>query len=927
MKFEQFNDKHRNLNIRRDELVRKWNIKRFEEEQYRLVESLSNEKGGKANAPSIGSGGSPISSLQSQFLVYEELGASTFTYYVFNYNDGTLNGPHDTGISSETYNFSESSQFIVNKKGFCQRFFNSSTNDFALLFVSATGEIIETIEGNTGDLSVNVLEGRYIVAWDYDLFTMWIFDGEKVYTDSTTVSGTDGYNLVGNNWDDSNSEGFFLTSYTSIDDTQLRKVFQWNGSSFSEIYSMTDATEIGVQFYSWAESNKLLITKINSDTEFYLGFTIIGTSGNVLQDVEFEDSTYSNQDLNRFGSDKFFATYYNSGDADIDYKVYAYDAGEDLLLETTVDRGVYNEFNTYSTNKSQSSYYDFILPENCLIMFYHRTGNYGYGMDELDYCKFVGFFEGESDFVITDFADGENKYTSIYVMYNKNLFLISTEEGGDFSFVKFNSTGILSNHTFEGINPGDATNLENARNGDRIYFKFFDEDNSINYVYMINSDASEFIYLDGELEYVNYDREFDTFIVYDNINQAWYFNSVSTEWTSTNYYNAYNNITSYTSETRLSDGIVSGYTVDRIYYFNDDDNGQPNRISDGGDDMYDTGNIINTDLGTEIPYTHTQMSVDNESNEANISDFIMDGTTIAGDETNFGSGSTYFTNLYPGLFVLSASEVDISEFFISGDLGSYGNGQHEILTYIPTGYESTYTAYIKRLWDTNDPTINQVIIVDTDGTGITHTSDSSNVEDDNSITGLTSVTKLHYLLFAKADGGKVTNAEFEGVINSYLTIVDDKTLSNVLTDLNANYQTIMDNLPSVNNESTLEIYKRDSIQTVSINAYQDLDSGKDVFAIWYYDGDRDNKVTLKMYDYSGTLLHTIETDDETQNSFNVIESGVYLRTSTKYFDGDLYHIHNMYHLSKNKAVNITFTLPDGMNPYQSFNDFVWWDND
>lgn len=924
MKFEQFNDKHRNLNIRRDELVRKWNIKRFEEEQQRLFEAAAKRLQGQSTPPPMPGGTPPNSSIQSQFLVYEELGASTFTYYVFNYNDGTLNGPHDTGISSETYNFDQSSQFIVNKKGFCQRFFNSSTNDFALLFVSATGEIIETIEGNTGDLSVNVLEGRYIVAWDYDLFTMWIFDGEKVYTDSTTVSGTDGYNLVGNNWDDSNSNGFFLTSYTSVDDTQLRKVFQWNGSSFSEIYSMTDATEIGVQFYSWAEANKLLITKINSDTGFYLGFTIIGTSGNVLQDVEFEDSTYSNQDLNRFGSDKFFAIYYNSGDADIDYKVYAYDAGEDLLLETTVDRGVYNEFNTYSTNKSQSSYYDFILPENCLIMFYHRTGNYGYGMDELDYCKFVGFFEGESDFVITDFADGENKYTSFYVMYNKNLFLISTEEGGDFSFVKFNSTGILSNHTFEGINPGDATNLENARNGDRIYFKFFDEDNSINYVYMINSDASQFIYLDGELEYVNYDREFDTFIVYDNINQAWYFNSVSTEWTSTNYYNAYNNITSYTSETRLSDGIVSGYTVNRLYYFNDMGD---NQIADGGDDMYDTGNIINTNLGTAIPYTHTQMDLVNDSIEASLSDFIMDGEIVSGDETNFDVGSSYFTNLYPGLFVMMADSIAITEFYIDGDIGADGDGIYGSLTYTPTGYEGTYKAYIKKIWNAGDPSINHVFIVNTDGTGITHDPNDNTEDDYNYISGLDDVTTLHYLLFAKSDGAEVTETEFQDVINSYLDIVDDKTITNALTDLNANYQTIMDNLPSVNNESTLEIYKRDSIQTVSINAYQDLDSGKDVFAIWYYDGDRDNKVTLKMYDYSGTLLHTIETDDETQNSFNVIESGVYLRTSTKYFDGDLYHIHNMYHLSKNKAVNITFTLPDGMNPYQSFNDFVWWDND
>lgn len=925
MRFEQFSNRHKNLKISQAELERKYRLK-LEEDM--ILEALSQKAKGSANAPGVGGGGN-VSSLQSQLVVIKEREATTYTYYVFNYNDGTINGPHDTGIDVADYQFNSSSQFPLNKKGYCHQFFNPGTNDFALLFISATGDIIETITGNTGDLSVNMLEGRYIVAWDYDLNTLWIFDGEKVYTDSTTVSGVDSYGLVGN-WDRTNTNGFCLYSVTDVGGGQnATKIYQWGGSSFSEIYSITHDTNINLQLHSWAEANKLFIRKYDNDTLSYTGFIVINTLGTVMQNVELDISTYTDVSYERFGKDKMFLILYNSGDVNVDYKIFAYDAGKDQLIETTVDRATYSNFSTYSDAKSQSSYYDYLIPENCYLAFYHPTGNSGFGMTEYDYFKFVGFFEGESNFVIADFADNENKYASLSYFFNNNVFLLPTEDGGDFSLLKFDSTGILTNHTFTGITANDAMTggINTQRLGDRIFLRILNDDNSVYYLYMINSDATEYIYLDAEIQNYSYTYEYDTIIVRDDTNDlAWYFNSVSTDWTSTTKYGEYNTITNYTSETRLSNGIMSGFTSDRIFYFNDStDGGGNNYIEDGGDDMYDGGNYISTNLAETIPYTHTQMTAVDAYIEARISDFIIDGEIVAGDGTNFGEGSNYFTNLYPGLFVMSASDVDISEFSIGGGLGADGAGEWEIYTYTPTGYVSTYTAYIKRLWSAGDPTVNQVFIVDTDGTGITHTSTSDTDVDSHAITGLEDVTKLHYLLFAKANGTKATNTEIVNIINSYLTIVDDKTFTNVLTDLNANYTDITNNLPPIDNSSTLDIYKRDSIKSISINSYIDLDSGKDVFALWYRDAERDGKITVKMYNYSGTLLHAIETQDDVYGRFDVIDSGVYLRTRTKYFDGAIYYIDNHYHLSKKGTSNFMVTVADETSYYSNFNDIVWWD--
>ena len=103
-------------------------------------------------------------------------------------------------------------------------------------------------------------------------------------------------------------------------------------------------------------------------------------------------------------------------------------------------------------------------------------------------------------------------------------------------------------------------------------------------------------------------------------------------------------------------------------------------IEDGGDDMYDSGNFMNTNLTqnwddikegeidddgplaqASIPYTHTQ--ADNEDGDNEYYNPPMDGSVKPGD-SYFGSGSKYFTNMYPGLFLMISDKISISEFNI-----------------------------------------------------------------------------------------------------------------------------------------------------------------------------------------------------------------------------------------------------------------------
>lgn len=231
-----------------------------------------------------------------------------------------------------------------------------------------------------------------------------------------------------------------------------------------------------------------------------------------------------------------------------------------------------------------------------------------------------------------------------------------------------------------------------------------------------------------------------------------------------------------------------------LYYFNDVGS---NNIGDGGDDMYDGGNKIYTNLFSEIPYTHTQMTDPpiNGNNPATFGDFVYNGTVQSGD-TYFNSGSTYFTNCYPGLFVMSAYDINITDFEIDGNLGSDGDGQADTYDYTLTFSGTDYSVYCKRVWDAQDPSVNHIYIVNTIDENITHNIDIATEDDLDTISNLTGVTQIHYLLFALAGGAKATNTQIQNVVNSYLSFIDPSDINTTLSSLNSNFTGITSNLPA-----------------------------------------------------------------------------------------------------------------------------------
>jgi len=219
------------------------------------------------------------------------------------------------------------------------------------------------------------------------------------------------------------------------------------------------------------------------------------------------------------------------------------------------------------------------------------------------------------------------------------------------------------------------------------------------------------------------------------------------------------------------------------YFFSDEpeDTSGPLRfgIDDGGGDMYDGANLIDTNLTQDwadvqdndgagidsIPITHTPAGAEGEGDYTSppMDGVVSDGTPY------FGAGSEYFTNMYPALWVMMADMISVNQFSIWGGLGADGEGDQNHDSAPLLGGQ--YTLFYKSVFDANDPTINHMIIVPGSEAGITHNVPPGTDYDDHNLTGISDRGKIFYLLTAKDDDTELTLATAILVAEKFLEIV------------------------------------------------------------------------------------------------------------------------------------------------------------
>ncbi|MBN2519993.1 MAG: hypothetical protein JXB17_05785, partial [Bacteroidales bacterium] len=166
-------------------------------------------------------------------------------------------------------------------------------------------------------------------------------------------------------------------------------------------------------------------------------------------------------------------------------------------------------------------------------------------------------------------------------------------------------------------------------------------------------------------------------------------------------------------------------------------------ISDGTGDMYDGGNYLGTNLGQYISYS---------DNSINTSSYL-------------GTNCSYFTRKYTGLFVFCAELNGINYFEITGNLGADGGGSVDTARIHYQYFGKDYYGYIKRVYNAGDPSVNHLIIVNTDT--LTQEYATSTDNDYHRINNLSGITRIYYLLYAGSSGNYIDSAATVSIMQGF----------------------------------------------------------------------------------------------------------------------------------------------------------------
>ena len=214
-------------------------------------------------------------------------------------------------------------------------------------------------------------------------------------------------------------------------------------------------------------------------------------------------------------------------------------------------------------------------------------------------------------------------------------------------------------------------------------------------------------------------------------------------------------------------------------------------INDGYDDMYDDGNFINTNLTQlfedisgddveellSVPNTHSAAVDESELEDegAPVYEPAMDGQVMSG-EGYFGDDSSYFTNYYPGMYAMVATNIDIEEFSIGGLLGSGGSTENDS-TMLVVHEGATYTVFVKVSregsgGENGDPSVNHIIIVPGESDGLTQViNEDGDDYDDHCIRGLTGRKSIAYLLVSRQTSDYISYEDAEAIAVKFLEVV------------------------------------------------------------------------------------------------------------------------------------------------------------
>ena len=831
--------------------------------------------------------------------------SNNYKYFIANHTEGTSTDLLSFNINSDDYSIDD--KLSVSNKGFVILF--NGINDMVFI-IDLNGDIllqknINSDNGYNTDFYNNITNIRYDVGGVYNLIS---YNGVvSEYTFNNEINFSSNY--------DNNLKGGVVA--TEQDSSGNRIWLVKPGSEKKELHFIEN--DFISETYTYGISNSIVLLIKDISTEKIKSFKIFNDNGDVIKEFDITSisnnlSVYNFDFLNTLGSFVLI-----SKDESINKWYIIYYSAENLSISTKeLDSSKYSNMNTQTSIKSDYSIRNYVY-ESHFYVFYNDS-NYNNGYTYPDDCVMLSVFSGQES--IGDFYNFCQISDSRTKGFSDNFPVIRTKEK-NILFVEIGEYDhriltINSNNTSTVSSTGIS--LDNIQqDSTRLQHKmFFVMSNSGYQSYLIDYNGN--ITPGPTMSSYNYVVRRNTLFMSDDDSQkSWYSNSTTgNSIVETSYYfNDYTTRNYVSNDTGLRFGdiaLYNGSNDDNVASILTDTTISPtfsySLITSNidkhnlymGDGVFIVHNYTNIDQS--IPYTHTQLSI--SPGTSNPLDYTMNGSTQSGDGI-FGTGSTYFTNMYPGMFVMVADNINIDQFYIRGNVGADGGGIVDTYIYNTSYSGVDYTAYVKRTYQSNDPSVNQIIIVQSDGNGISQTISNSTDDDNHNITGLSGVNRIHYLLFAKTpeSGDPLSEPEINNIVDFYISninIQEDVTadIDSILSYLNLNYS----NLTSLFSDI---YYFSDSGYNQISDGGNDMYDGGNLILTDVFGGINTNSVGF--FNTNGVLIDRMDSPID----LDVIES--FSRRNFGNKDGNLWLFLNNQVLLTDYSTSYQYTI----------NDYSWWD--
>jgi hypothetical protein len=662
---------------------------------------------------------------------------------------------------------------------------------------------------------------------------------------------------------------------------------------------MTDEPDMVYQYDAYPNSNIFRISKYDNASNEYNRIIYLANDGSSLHEIDLSGNGYDNHFIDNYGTGKHLDTFLS----DSNYHICYYDSVRNNLIERDHGKGSnYPSFIVHKTPVFKGALTDWPT-DRCLIQISDYNGD---GPDHdlfpVTYCDLIAVLDNPEDLNdMYTFADNESKLISFDQVHVADSIFVpfcpdATAVPKELSVKIFASNGNVGTTPLTDFDSFDSLDYYKIGNRYLLWAIAYGNPDSAN-IYLFSENGSESATIEvtnTNCFYSEWDR--NTLVWRDDSEidpTTYYLNAYETSINSPGTIDPFGRV-EYTTSYATPDGLypgnlfLQGGSSARLYRFNDVAPDSGNGIDDGGADMYNEGNLLVSSIAGNIPYTHTQMDgAEYDSNdEAPVEAFQMDGAVRSG-ASYFGGSSQYFTNLYPGLFVCVAKSIDIENFSIQGTTGMNSCGFNRTSYYDTTIGGIQYRAFLKT---TNgggdyfdggsDPTINQIIIVDSQSGSLVQTIGETTADDLHKIEGFVAaeVGEIHYLLLStynKSVQQSLSDSEFHSIVDTYLTRVSGLTITATLSTLNAQYSVIT-NLFGTEDTYWTGVLRNNDYSYVETPYFEQMELGENICGGLYYNSE--SKICVNLYDLNMNLISTYTADEVEYNTFRIVGDRAYVET-------------------------------------------------